>query len=494
MKWPDFAHLDGYLPPDLEKAYRQFYLRDDTRTAGITMFLLCFLLVAFAYNDYVLFGLSTTFYLLIALRGAFLIYFIGLTVFLRRNNSPRNFDLNMLIWLLLSLVMVSLINLTRPATYSGNFIIDVILVLLVYLCIPTRLSTRISSAAVFTLIEIIIFFGLRNISNPTIAFASLFGLVAANFGGIFASTIMYRFRRREFQASIEKERLADQWQTTFDSISDAISIQDRDFRIVRANKAYYDTFKVRPEDLTGRHCYEIVHRTSCPAENCPHGQSLNMKKPVTEEIFEPRLDAYLEVSTFPIFNSSGEVTGTVHLAKDITQRKNMQKKLEEMWTHDFLTGLPNRVMLEDRFTVAAADARRSQEKLAVMTLDLDHFKLINDSLGHAAGDHVLKAVADRLKEAIRANDTVSRIGGDEFQVLMKNAGDNGSVIAVAERILKSFEAPIRIDNQPIHTSTSIGIAIFPDDGEDLESLSKKSDEAMYQSKGKGRNCYTLYQP
>lgn len=492
MKWPDLAHLDGYLPPDLEKAYRQFYLRDDTRTASITMLLLCILLVAFAYNDYVFFGPSTNFYLLIALRGAFLVYFICLTIYLTRNRSPEKFDLNLLIWMILSLIMVSLINLTRPSTYTGNFIIDVILVLLVYLCVPMRLAFRVSGATIFTLIEIFIFFVLKEHSSPILAYTAIIALIAANLGGIFASGILYSFRRREFAERLEKEKLAEQWQTTFDSIADAISIQDSNFQVIRANRAYYDTFKVRPEDIKGKHCYDIVHRTSAPPDNCPHVQTLHEKKPVTEEMFDENLKIYVEVTTSPIVDSNGEIAGTVHQVKDISERKNMQKKLEEMWTHDFLTGLPNRVMLEDRFSVAAADAIRRKGKLAVMMLDLDRFKLVNDSLGHAAGDHVLKTVADRLKDAIRSGDTVSRVGGDEFQVLVKNAVDKDSVIKVAERILRSFEQPVRIDNQNIYTSTSIGIAIFPDDGEDLDSLSKKSDEAMYQSKGKGRNCYTFY--
>jgi len=494
MKWPDPQHIDGHLPPDLEKSYRQFYLRDDTRTAGITMSLLCFLLVSFAYNDYLLFGLTPPFYFLIAFRSAFLIYFVVLTIFLYGNRSPRSFDINLLVWLVLSLVFVSIINLTRPASYSGNFILDVILVLLVYLCMPMRLAYRATGALIFTAIEFVIFFVLRQIQSPVLAFSAIISLIAANAGGIFASGLLYSFRRREYQARIERERLADQWQTTFDSITDLISIQDSEFKIIMANKAYYDTLNIKPEDLAGKHCYEIVHHTSSPVEKCPHKQTLQTTKPVTEEIFEPRLGIYLEISTSPIFNASGEVTGTVHLAKDITERKLTQQKLENLWTHDFLTGVPNRVLLNDRFSIAAAQAKRRGDKLALMSLDLDHFKLINDSMGHAAGDQVLKSVAGRLQEAIRASDTVARIGGDEFQVLVQDAQQEDNVIVIAERILQEFVEPIRVDGQPIYTSTSIGIAFYPDHGEDMESLSKKSDEAMYQSKGKGRNCYTFYAP
>jgi diguanylate cyclase (GGDEF)-like protein/PAS domain S-box-containing protein len=492
LKWPDLKHLDGYLPPDLEKAYRLHYLRDDTRTAGITMFLLILLLVVFAYNDYLLFGLSPAFYWLVALRSALLVYFIVLMVYLHRNRSPQKYDINLFIWMVLSLIMVSVINLTRPMSYSGNFIIDVILVLLVYLCIPMRLAFRATGAFVFTAIEIVIFFILRQIHTPMLAFSAILSLVAANIGGIFASGLLYSFRRNEYRERIERESIAEQWQTTFDSIADPISIQDSEFRIIRANKAYYDLFKLKPEDLAGRHCYEIVHGTSGPIDNCPHVQTLQIKKPVTEEILDPRLDIYLEISASPIFNSSGEITGTVHQSKDISGRKKMEQKFKEMATYDFLTGLPNRALLDDRFSIAAAQAKRRGEKIAIMSLDLDHFKMVNDSMGHAAGDKVLKSVAGRLQEAIRANDTVARMGGDEFQVLLQDAQQTEDIVKVAERILQAFVPPISIDGQMIHTTVSIGIAFYPADGEDLESLSKKSDEAMYQSKGKGRNCYTFY--
>ncbi|RPJ56012.1 MAG: diguanylate cyclase [Dehalococcoidia bacterium] len=494
MKWPDLRRLDGYLPPDLEKAYRLRYLKDDTRTAFITMFLLSFLLAAFGYNDYLLFGLSLTFYSLITLRVIFLVYFIILLIYLRKINSPQKFDNYLLIWLVLSLIMVSIINLSRPSSYSGNFMIDVILVLLVYLCMPIRLEFRTSGAIVFTIIEMVIFFVLRDIPSPIIAITAILSLIAANIGGLFASGLLYSHRRSEYQERIERNKVVDQWQTTFDSIADMISIQDRDFRIIRANKAYTDTLKIKPGDIVGKHCYEVVHETSEAIENCPHVKTIQSGKPAIEEILEPRLGVYLEISTYPILNSGGEVTGTVHVAKDITERKLMQKKLEDLSLHDFLTGLPNRILLNDRFAIAMPKAIRSGDKLAIMSLDLDRFKLINDSMGHAAGDEILKLLAGRLMAATRASDTVARMGGDEFQVLMQDIQHPDEVTSVADRILHLCSQAFKVDGQDITTSVSIGIVFAPDEGTDLETLSKKSDQAMYESKGKGRNCYTFYKP
>jgi len=506
MKWPDLRRLDGYLPADMEKAYRQHYLKDDVRTASISMFLLCILLAAFAYNDYALFGLTTTFYFLITLRSLYLIYFIGLIIYLRRNSDPRKFDINLFTWLILSMVLVIVINLTRPATYAGNFIIDVILILLVYLGMPMRLLFRCTGALVFTIGEIVIFFVARQIASPVLAYSSLFALLMANIGGIFASGILYSFRRREFKERVEATRTrarlqvsdeqsreaAGQWQATFDAINDLVSIQDTDFKLVRVNKAYADAMKSKPGDLIGKHCYEIVHGTDCPIDNCPHEQTMKTKKAVTEELFEPRLGVFLEVSTSPIFNAAGEMSGTVHLAKDITERKQLQQKLEEMATHDFLTGLPNRLLLNDRFAVAAAEANRDKCSLAIMSLDLDHFKLINDSMGHAAGDEMLKTVARRLTDAIRSSDTLARIGGDEFILLLQKIHQPGDAAFIAAKIIDSFKEPFILNGQFIRATTSIGIALYPRDATGLGILSHKSDDALYRAKGQGRNNYQFY--
>ena len=506
MKWPDLRRLDGYLPSDMEKTYRQHYLKADVRTASISMLLLCILLVAFAYNDYVLFGLTPPFYFLITLRSLYLIYFIALILYLRRNNDPRKFDINLLIWLLSSMLMVIVINLTRPAGYEGNFIIDVILILLVYLGMPMKLLFRCTGAVIFTISEIITFFFIRHIASPVLAYSSLFALVTANVGGIFASGILYSYRRNEFREKAEvnesrallrvsEERsreAAGQWQATFDSISDLVSIQDNDFKLVRVNKAYADTMKSKPEDLIGKHCYEVIHETNCPVDNCPHEQTMRTKKAVTQEMFEQRLGIFLEISTSPIFNSAGEMTGTVHLAKDISERKWLQQKLEEMATHDFLTGLPNRVLLNDRFEVATAEANRDKCSLALMSLDLDLFKLINDSMGHAAGDELLKAVSLRLSDAVRSSDTVVRTGGDEFILLLQKIHQPADAEAIAAKIIDSFRKPFNLDGQFIHQTASIGIALYPQDGIDLVMVQHKSDEALYRAKGRGRNNYQFY--
>jgi diguanylate cyclase (GGDEF)-like protein len=170
----------------------------------------------------------------------------------------------------------------------------------------------------------------------------------------------------------------------------------------------------------------------------------------------------------------------------------MQQKLEEMATHDFLTGLPNRVLLLDRFSIAAALAHRNKARLAVMSLDLDKFKTINDTLGHDAGDQVLKAVSARLMGIIRASDTLARVGGDEFMLVMMETKRMEDSADIARKILDAFKGALMVDGHELHMSTSIGIAIYPQDAQDLETLTKKSDAAMYYSKGHGRNQFKFF--
>ncbi len=202
--------------------------------------------------------------------------------------------------------------------------------------------------------------------------------------------------------------------------------------------------------------------------------------------------AYDEISVSLIRDAAGKPIGFRGISRDITERKQMQLKIEEMATHDYLTGLPNRVLLTDRFAIVAALARRNKFKLAVMSLDLDKFKSINDTLGHNAGDQVLKVISRRLTEIIRASDTIARIGGDEFILVLLETNQREDATVIAQKILNAFIEPLSIDGHQLHLSTSIGIAIYPEDAEDMETLIKKSDAAMYYAKGHGRNQFKFF--
>ena len=162
--------------------------------------------------------------------------------------------------------------------------------------------------------------------------------------------------------------------------------------------------------------------------------------------------------------------------------------------HDALTGLPNRILFNDRLTMAMANAQRAEKNAAVMMLDLDKFKQVNDVLGHKIGDLLLKAVSERLKKTLRKSDTVARMGGDEFMIILPEIAHEYDAGMVAEKIIEVFQWPFRLETKELSVTTSVGVSIFPKDGTDTDTLIKHADIAMYCSKGLGRNKYTCYSP
>ena len=172
---------------------------------------------------------------------------------------------------------------------------------------------------------------------------------------------------------------------------------------------------------------------------------------------------------------------------DISERKQMEQQFVQMATHDSLTGLPNRTLLYDRSGVALANARRNNKKVVVMSLDLDFFKNVNDMLGHGMGDRLLIAAAGRLTASLRKSDTVARMGGDEFVLLLGDVEHKDDAIKVAEKILKDFRKPFLIDGHSLNVTISIGIAIYPDAGDQIDELLKSSDKSLYTAKHTGRN-------
>ena len=184
--------------------------------------------------------------------------------------------------------------------------------------------------------------------------------------------------------------------------------------------------------------------------------------------------------------------GSIWIYNDINERKIAEEKVQFLAYHDALTGLPNRLLVQDRFSQAMAFADRSKTKLALLFLDLDHFKTINDSLGHAVGDALLKQVAQRLAECVRETDTISRQGGDEFLVLLPELADAEATAPVLVKMLERLQEPFYADGNELATSVSIGIALYPDDGHDFENLQKKADTAMYRAKDAGGNIYRFF--
>ncbi|HUP46666.1 MAG TPA: EAL domain-containing protein [Thermoanaerobaculia bacterium] len=184
--------------------------------------------------------------------------------------------------------------------------------------------------------------------------------------------------------------------------------------------------------------------------------------------------------------------GVVCVVRDITERTYAEEQIKHLAYHDVLTGLPNRLLFKDRLTVALSHAQRDSNRVAVLFLDLDRFKVINDSLGHNVGDQLLQAVAIRVQACVRESDTVARLGGDEFTVLLPGLGRSEDAAVVAQKILESIRYPFHIEGREFFSTTSVGISVYPEDGTDASTLIKNADTAMYQAKELGRDNYQLF--
>lgn len=317
-----------------------------------------------------------------------------------------------------------------------------------------------------------------------------FDLVLFGFG-VTAARRYLAERRRSEEALRQSE--AD-WRLTFDSITDLVSLHDKNYRIVRANKAMAEFFDQPAEALIGRHCYELFHGTREPHANCPLTRMLASRKTETQEIDDPHMGCPVQITTSPVFDGHGAVVAAVHVAKDITEQRRAEQRLQQLAHYDHLTQLPNRTLFLDRLTQALARAQWQRRVVAVLFLDLDRFKVINDTLGHDAGDRVLQAVAERLLGAVREGDTVARFGGDEFALALVDVAEERDVLQVADKLLHELSRPFGLDGRELFVTTSIGISLAPTDGTDAKTLMRNADAAMYRAKKLGKNNHQRYNP
>jgi len=200
---------------------------------------------------------------------------------------------------------------------------------------------------------------------------------------------------------------------------------------------------------------------------------------------------WLETHATPLRDASGVVTTLLGITRDVTERKLNEKRIHHLANYDSLTDLPNRTYLDNSFKQILSLTRRNEENLSIMLLDLDHFKNINDTLGHYIGDKLLIESAIRLQSILREEDTIARLGGDEFIILLPNINVK-NIDNIAQKLLEILSAPFEIDNHELNISASIGISLYPHDGEDFETLYKNADTAMYRAKHEGRNGYCFF--
>jgi diguanylate cyclase (GGDEF)-like protein/PAS domain S-box-containing protein len=256
-------------------------------------------------------------------------------------------------------------------------------------------------------------------------------------------------------------------------------------------------------ELLGRHIANIVDDDDLDKARYFFDQSVHsLTSPRTIDIaLKPREGGrtkhYFELALWPV-DESGELNNSMRsyrtygTARDITDRMEAEAFINFQAYHDLLTRLPNRSLFKDRLSVALSQAHRNKQQLAVMFIDLDRFKVINDSLGHTMGDRLLQAVSQRLLGCIRKGDTLSRFGGDEFTLLLPDVGDTIGAVQVAEKILESIKAPFRLGGHDIYVGASIGIVVYPEGGTTLDMLIKNADIAMYHVKSTGKDGYHIF--
>jgi diguanylate cyclase (GGDEF)-like protein/PAS domain S-box-containing protein len=296
---------------------------------------------------------------------------------------------------------------------------------------------------------------------------------------------------------LERERA----QVTLDSIGDAVVSTDAAGKVTYLNSVAEQLIGWSREEASGRPLGEVLRvvdgTTREPTARNPMELAMEQNRPVglaANSVLVRRdgAETAIEDSAAPIHGRDGGVIGAVMVFHDVSASRKVMARMSHLAQHDFLTDLPNPVLFDDRITQAIALARRHDQQLAVLFLDLDRFKDVNDSLGHDTGDQLLKSVAQRLKACVRGSDSVCRKGGDEFVVLLSEITHAEHAARSAEKIIAAVTAAHRIAGQELTVTASIGIGIYPRDGADAETLLKSADAAMYQAKAAGRNQYRLF--
>ncbi|OGD21628.1 MAG: hypothetical protein A2W03_16945 [Candidatus Aminicenantes bacterium RBG_16_63_16] len=297
-----------------------------------------------------------------------------------------------------------------------------------------------------------------------------------------------------------KLREREEWLgTILQSIGEGVLATDRTGCVTFMNPVAEKLTGWRQQESIGKPLTSILHavdedngklvRISIPEILAGH-----FKSPLngTVQIVNYQEKIPVELNATLIRDAKDGASGLVLVLYDLTERKRYEEKLRYNAVHDHLTDLPNRTLFFDRLSMALAQAQRDSHLVAIIMLDLDEFKKVNDTQGHNAGDRLLQGVASRLTHMFRRSDTIARLGGDEFVLLLPDLPYSEVARNVAERIIHCFQKPFDIEGVQIATTASLGVAVFPGDGEDAETLIKNADIAMYRSKDEGRNRYNVY--
>jgi diguanylate cyclase (GGDEF)-like protein/PAS domain S-box-containing protein len=307
--------------------------------------------------------------------------------------------------------------------------------------------------------------------------------------GFYAMTFDVTERKRAEIRSIESEQ---RLRGLTDNVPALLTELDRDERVVFCNGRYESWLGIPPASIINRPIREAVGEAH-----------YEMRKPLLERAFAGEVVSFeqtakllvgertLQTTYLPQRNAQGEVVGLYVLANDVSDLKQKQMQLDTLAREDALTGLPNRRSFEERVREALARTRRSGIPICLMFLDIDYFKSINDSLGHAAGDAVLKEFGRRLQQCVRETDMAARYAGDEFVILLEGVGDAHEAQRVADKVLAAMRPAFVLSTRSMQVTTSIGIAISEEEDEDFASLMATADSALYAAKKDGRNRFMM---
>jgi diguanylate cyclase (GGDEF)-like protein/PAS domain S-box-containing protein len=294
----------------------------------------------------------------------------------------------------------------------------------------------------------------------------------------------------------EKERA----QVTLDSIGDAVISTDAAGLVTYLNavaERLTGWSRIEAVGLPLADVFRIINAGSRETAMDPLQQAIRENRTVGLApncilVRRDGVEATIEDSASPIHDREGKMTGAVIVFRDVTAAQALSRKMSHLAQHDGLTDLPNRILLDDRLAQSMAMVQRRGKKLAVLYIDIDRFKHVNDTSGHMVGDRLLQSISKRLLGCVRSSDTVSRQGGDEFVILLSEVSDAKDAAATAMKILAALGEPHTIDHHELLVSASIGIVIYPEDGNTAETLIKNADVAMYQAKDCGRNNYQFF--
>jgi len=300
-------------------------------------------------------------------------------------------------------------------------------------------------------------------------------------------------RRKKEDALMQSE---ERYRTIIDTIADAYYEVDLTGNTTIFNDAYLKLYEYSAKEMQGKNYRTYVDKEHAEIAYWVFHQVFKTGKPTKkmewEIITKSGKKKQVELSVSLIHNDKGNPLGFRGIISDITERHKAEEIIRHQAFHDPLTGLANRTLFYDRMHMAFNSAKRGGKMVAIIILDLDNFKGINDNKGHKVGDEVLKSISSRLSKMVRASDTVARYGGDEFTLIIPSLSSEENALIVAQKIVKAFNRPFHLDNGDITVTASIGVAIYPLHGWDIDTLMSKADNAMYRAKAMGRNRYCWY--